>query len=152
VLTAPFRLGNLCVSMFDFRMQTFEAICTANEQHPDGSHIGTLTLPGRSRRPPHPPVDEQIQEDHDEHAEDQQKYFFAGQMAGRKVQMQIHRNPRIFAGLRPSANRASFHFFQSTLLYTPRDAQRQGNLREGLLQNAEERARLVRYFDGIFLC
>ena len=60
-------------------------------------------VPGRSRRPRHPPVDEQIQEDHDEHAEDQQrlfqfvdgfadgvavyeKYCFAGQMAGWEVQ------------------------------------------------------------------
>jgi hypothetical protein len=94
-------------------MQAFEAICTANEQQPDGQSIGTLTLPGRSRRPRHPPVDEQIQEDHDEHAEDQQRLFqfvdgfadgvavyekgcFAGQMAGWEVQ--IHRNPRILAG------------------------------------------------------
>ena len=77
-------------------MQTFEAVCTANEQQPDGSHIGTLTLPGRSRCPRHPPVDEQVQEDHDQDAEDQQKYSFAGQLAGREVQ--IHRNPRILAG------------------------------------------------------
>jgi len=94
-------------------MQTFEAVCAANEQQPDRSHIGTLTLPGRSRRPRHPPVDEQIQEDHEEHAEDEQwlfqfvdgiadgaavyeKYCFAGQMAGWEVQ--IHRNPRILAG------------------------------------------------------
>jgi hypothetical protein len=72
------------------------AVCTENEQQPDGSHIGTLTLPGRSPRSPQPPVGEQIQEDNDEQAEDQQKYYFAGQLAGREVQ--IHRDPRILAG------------------------------------------------------
>jgi hypothetical protein len=77
-------------------MQTFEAIYTANEQQPDASHIGTFTLPGRSPRSPYPSVGDQIQEDNDEHAEDQQKYYFAGQLAGREVQ--IHRNPRILAG------------------------------------------------------